>query len=76
MQTVKLFTRMENGSSRPFSLSERAAPGDFSFAMEYLFFWSLASAARIKEKASKDMKKGGEIIADGVTVYKNGKWVA
>ena len=23
----------------------------------------------------KDMKKGGEIIADGVTVYKNGKWL-
>jgi len=24
----------------------------------------------------KDMKKGGEIIADGQTVYKNGKWIA
>ncbi len=24
----------------------------------------------------KDMKDGGEIIADGTTVYKNGKWVA
>ena len=23
----------------------------------------------------KDMKKGGEIIADGQTVYKNGKWL-
>ncbi len=24
----------------------------------------------------KDMKKGGEIIADGTTVYKNGRWIA
>jgi|GEM_PF-4558438 len=23
----------------------------------------------------KDMKKGGEILADGETVYKNGKWL-
>lgn len=29
-----------------------------------------------KEKASKDMKRGGEIIADGQTVYKNGRWIA
>jgi len=40
--------------------------------MEYLFFWSLAGAARTKEKASKDMKKGSEIIADGEIVSGTG----
>jgi hypothetical protein len=29
-----------------------------------------------KEKASKDMKTGGEIYADGILIYKNGKWLA
>lgn len=32
-------------------------------------------AMRLRWEMIKDMKKGGEIIADGETVYKNGKWL-
>ena len=37
---------------------------------------SVLLAMRLRWDMIKDMKTDGEIVADGSTIYKNGKWLA
>ena len=72
---VKQSTKMVNGYRNRRTYPSEQCRASFLLQWNTCSFGARPAQRGIKEKASKDMKKGGEIIADGITVYKNGKWL-